>query len=523
VNEAMQDDDLHELLDKVRTTRTARQTYKLAFPILERLRELGFCKRPDDPEEDDEEDAGTDSGPSDGKPDGDGGTKSGASGSSSGSDNASPSSGKPSSDGGSSSGSSAQEDGGGGNSDDDTNSGGAGGSSSGDDEADGGDSDDAASGTGDNKDGDDQTEESDGDELAADEVQGDVPEPRPEPGEPDEFEAFIDKANGHEELKQRLRYGVLCGSGSDDFDDEDSDTDDKAIIIAILQDLFFDAPSKRIDGVREHHFTDTDKMRDHAWNPTYSRYHDLEVPETILGSALMKLRIVLSENARRAKQMHLKSGRVNGRVLGKRAPLNDDRLFMQRSKISKREYKVVLGVDISGSTSMDDVIALIKRAVMAQASMLSRLGIDFAIYAHTGGSATIWRDDMFLDIYVIKEFSDPWDDEFKQHLRDLTSTNANLDGHTLEYYRRTLDKVRGTDKILVYYTDGAMPLENYEEELDILLREINILKQKRYPHLFVGVRNAEPADRYGLPMVRLDSDNDIIKVVDALGAAIVRS
>jgi hypothetical protein len=144
------------------------------------------------------------------------------------------------------------------------------------------------------------------------------------------------------------------------------------------------------------------------------------------------------------------------------------------------------------------------------------------MYAHTGSLATgEYNDDgtycLALDIYVIKELNEPWNDKTKERLSALSDSSANIDGHTLEYYRKRLDAKRYTDSIIVYYTDGAMPMENYEEELEILLREIRVCRQKKYTLLFVGVNNDEPKVKYGLDMVRLDSDADIVKVVEALG------
>src|SRR5689334_15935318 len=50
VVEALNDSKLTELVNKLDTVRSAKGVYHLSFPVLERLRELGFCKLPDDPE-----------------------------------------------------------------------------------------------------------------------------------------------------------------------------------------------------------------------------------------------------------------------------------------------------------------------------------------------------------------------------------------------------------------------------------------------------------------------------------------
>lgn len=91
---------------------------------------------------------------------------------------------------------------------------------------------------------------------------------------------------------------------------------------------------------------------------------------------------------------------------------------------------------------------------------------------------------------------------------------------TVEYYRKILDHRPETDKVILYYTDGKMPAENHDEELDILQREIRICRQKGYTLLGVGIRTDSPV-RHGLDTVQVDGDEDIVKVVRHLEKRLV--
>ena len=305
--------------------------------------------------------------------------------------------------------------------------------------------------------------------------------------------------------------------------------DEEAVDRAIVQGMYFETPSRNIFGVREHRysqhvFVDGQDMTQ-AWEHSlyehtgYSKHSlgiegDFDPPESVLGPALLRMRVAFSDNKRAHDQPHLKAGRVNGRVLGKRAWADDERLFRRRIQPGKRDYFVLIGMDISGST-VGTNIQLEKRAVMAQAELCARMGITFAIYAHSGNfhSPRGGRSNgLDLDIYLVKEANEPWNGEVKQRLRDIGPDSANLDGHTLEYYRKVCDKRTETDKIIMYYTDGKMPAENHDEELTILQREIKMCRQRRYVLLGVGIRTDSPV-RHGLDTVQVNDDADVAKVV----------
>lgn len=561
VVEHLHDPILRDLYMKASESATALDTYELAFPVLERLRELGYCVRQDDP---DEPDSGDEKEESDSGTENQQDSESGESGSSSGSSN-SGEEGKssPPSEGGSAS----SED------DSDSESSDAGSSEhepddsedgvedkdqSGSDSTDGSDEsstdepDDADSGAG----ADDVESPDDDPDGAADGSGEDDPsdatgeDSRPvsdeaedsslesashEPGDPDEARLVLKIVSGHEvddpsdENEQTAvdRDAVLeqapAVEGQVAPSGFQASGEDDAVNKAVAQQEF-DAPSVNIGGVRVfRHKTSGDEA--YAWTDRRRRrsgwdYDEvIEPAESILGRALLQMRVTFMDNRRSTKARNLKSGRIDARVLGRRAGLGDERLFNKKSIPGKKDYFVTLGLDVSGSTT-GDKCQWIKSAAWAQAELLERAGVDFAIYAHSGSYSAV-DSTVMLDIFCVKEAEEPWSTEVKQRLKDLTSGQANLDGHTMEFYRKVLDQSRATDKVMLYYTDGAMPMENYTEEREILERELVLCKRKGYTVLGVGIQNNDPI-KYGMDTVRLDSLEDVGAVVKHLQRYLVR-
>jgi nitric oxide reductase activation protein len=289
--------------------------------------------------------------------------------------------------------------------------------------------------------------------------------------------------------------------------------------------LYFETPSINVTEVRVNYFgkpsEGDDRYHHNAWEKydgdsestliAYGVSGNFDPDETVLGPALLKMRRVFADNRRATMQRNIKSGRINAKVLGKRAVVEDPRLFKHHTIPGKKDYSVVLGMDISGST-IGVNISLEKRAVMAQANLLSRMGIDFAIVAHTAlGNYT----GATLDMYIIKDFRDQWSKDTQEALRKIGPHSGNLDGHALEFMRKLVERTVTTDKVIMYYSDGKMPAMNFEEELEVLQREIRICKQKGIKLLGVGIRTDSPT-RHGLDTVEVEEDRDILKVVKHL-------
>jgi hypothetical protein len=320
---------------------------------------------------------------------------------------------------------------------------------------------------------------------------------------------------------------------------EDPEEDQLAVDRAIIQGVYFETPSKNIFGVREHFWDkpiiwpDGDINMSVAWshwhiknfrkklkitltNKAMGIEGDFDPDETLISGALMHTRITFAENKRGHYERNKKSGKINSRVLGKRAPVGDPHLFKQKRVPGKRSYFVLLGVDISFSQVGENIV-ITKAAAMAQAELLHRAGIPFAMYAHTGNWQNPYstEEGMTVDIYHIKDPNEPWTEATRERLRTLAPASANLDGHSLEFYRKRLDEQQATDKIIMYYTDGKMPAENHDEELGILQREIATCKRRGYTLMGVGVRTDSPI-KHGLDTVQLDAVEDTVKVVKHL-------
>lgn len=370
-----------------------------------------------------------------------------------------------------------------------------------------------------------------------DEVEGDA-------GEVDPFESGADDGTGgvsiiEDESNDDIPFGsekdveaILHqweGHETPDEIREEANAEEiKALESAITQGMYFETPSRNITGVREHKWGEglhPNQYRN-AWNyPGFDaddqRYYgitgDFDPEERALGPALLRMRVAFSNNQRGSERRHLKSGKVNSRVLGRRAHLGDERLFQKRSLPGKRDYFVLIGMDVSASTAGSNLL-LEKQAVMAQANLLNRLGVEFAIYAHSCGWTD--RDDgrgggVSLDIYHVKDANEPFNEATRDRIRSLGPDSGNIDGHTLEFYRKVLDRSTATDRIIMYYTDGKMPAENHNEELEVLQREIKTCKRKGYTLMGVGIRTDSPV-RHGLDTVQIDTHEDVVKVVKHL-------
>lgn len=586
VVEALADTELQALIAESVASPDVESNYKIAFKVLARLRELGFCVRPDEPEpeeqptkpgESDETGDGTpgdDSGKAQEESDDEG---SGDSCSDSGAGSSEPE--EDSDDtGDSTSEDEADESGDDGDGPPPPVAGdqdGSAGDDSGEDEAGMGDdsdssdsdelpegggadaeaSDDGESGAG-TDDGDDAGDESgDASEVGDDDtdeqsslsdsgVDEEDEWERAEGNPEDQLDTGADEGEGGIEVKED-EYAHIPMGEPEDVDkglevfghheekqpSPEEIADMQAILQAILQGSYFETPSTTVQGVREHYFgkpvlNELGEDMSTAWfgklcHYSYSRHElgidgDFKPAENILGPALLKLRTIFADNQRAHQQNHLKSGRVNTRVLGRRAPLGDERLFRKKVIPGKRDYFVAIGLDVSGST-MGRNLELIKAAGWAQADLLNRLGIPFAMFAYSGyhGKREDYYSGLYLDIYHVKDSNEPWNASTQERLQSLGPDGGNLDGHNIEYLRKVCDQSNATDKIIMYYSDGKMPATNFEEELEILRRELALCKKKGYTVAGVGVRTDSPS-KHGLPTVQINEKDDVHLVVKHL-------
>ena len=577
VVDALNDEELSSLVKRLDTIRSAAGVYNLSFPVLARLRELGFCQTDTDPdpepepepepETDESEEQDEEGEPEDSDESGDGESEEPSDG---GLPEPSDMEDEVHDDAGDED--PSESEGSGGDADGESEDGGSreAGDPEGSDEAD--DADDDSHPEADSQDEGGSEEEADDQSVGSTDSEGDDEGPdsddspgdsdgssldspvdkseQDHPAEPDEavdedgepIDTGADDGQGGTEVIEHEEYDDLpMGTPEDakaalltwgDHEEKpktiEEKQDDNAMDQAIIMGLYFETPSRDIKGVREHRWGQDLMVGRHntstAWNSAniYGGFSKAQLgidgeftpPESTLGPALMRMRVAFADNQRGDYQRNRKTGKINGRVLGKRAIQNDPRLFRKKSLPGKKNYFVLIGMDVSGST-VGRNIALEKEAVFAQAELLSRMGIPFAICAHSGNYTDPSKGragGLDLDIYLIKEPHEPWDSKPQLRLTSIGPDAANLDGHTLEYYRKMCDRVQATDKIILYYTDGKMPAENHDEELEILQREIKICKQKGYTLLGVGIRTDSPV-RHGLDTVQVDEHADVVKVV----------
>jgi cobalamin biosynthesis protein CobT len=318
----------------------------------------------------------------------------------------------------------------------------------------------------------------------------------------------------------------------------DQEAEDAAMDLAILQGTHFDKPSVNVVSVST--FTGEPGEDDHHSPWRYGIDRTAEAPpESVMAPALAAMRRVFTANQQSRPVRNLKRGKVDGKALARRIPANDFRVFQKTRRPDQHNYFVVIGLDVSGSTGYRtggsepmQRLEVIKKVASAQADLLHRMGIDFAVYAHT---ANILCDDegrcvqglpgqdylLTLDIGIVKSADQRWDDSARARLWSLRPTAANIDGHTLEYYRKVAESSKADRKLILYYTDGDMPLENFDEELAILTDEIQTCRRRGIDLMGVGVETDSPV-QHGLDTVEVHGVEDVPKVVQALESRILR-
>lgn len=480
VEVAMSDPDVLGLCDEVRHSKSVRQTYRLTVNLMELLRErYGFFKLEDG------------EGGGEGEPGGEEGEGSETEGNDGRSGKSStPSDGDPE-DGESGEGSSGKS-----GPKDDADDGETSESGSGDGESDEDDGTDGESASG--GDGDDESPEDDSEGGDSDDGDGEAAQPSSSEnwGSVDDVASDLKAFSGHDQDKPTdLTPPDPSGKTTPDVSEVNR---------ALSQEEHFDKPSVLSGGLKEFKYDDDPEAA--AWaNKRWMSYDPIEVEERVIAPALKQARITFTENRKGKHERNLRAGsRLDGKVLAVRVATDDGRVFKKRSRPKKRDYFVEIGLDCSGSTS-GHRITLIKQVAMAWAELFNRLGIKFAMHGHSG-------DGSAVTINVIKAPEEPWTDKTRRRLQALGPYSANLDGHTLEYYRKLVERQRESDKMILYVTDGCMPAENYREELEVLQDNIRICQQRGIKLVGIGIENDDPK-AHGLDTIRLDGVDDLLMAV----------
>lgn len=567
VQKALADPNVRVMLMGIANAKTIETVFESAFPVLEKLREYGYCKRSDDVEDDEppkpqpkptpKPQPKDEDGEAEPQPKNEDGEAPGAEESDDDEDQQGldgddeDEAGKGASDEDEEAQQEAESDEAGAGGDDESDEAG-----DEDDEDDAGgqgeadeDSDEEAGGAGDEEADEDEDaptgsfggsgsagNDGDDDEEAADEADGSSEEV-----DLDELNELLDQLKGHD--NENRVFGEtdeldnnLLAAAEVQFDSfEDSSPN-----IFTVNVIEFDKPTFTPSGA--------DRGKALGWN-SYRRdsywvthYEDQlpQVAETDLGRAVQKARLVFAENRAGHDQRFLRSGRLDrGRLHAVRT--GDTRVFQQRSLPGRRDYAALLGLDISGSTGGERIV-LIKRMAYAMGECFHRTGVGFSMYAHTAWSHDFrgkddsdfsgytvgsknsthlqgWMED--VDIHVVKRHDEAWAAPQKHRLDRLTCAANNLDGHTLEWYRKTLERQQAQSKLLFYVTDGAMPASNPEEELRILQREIATCRKLGIHLIGIGINTDSPKE-HGLDTIQVDGPEDLPRLITEVERRLTR-
>jgi hypothetical protein len=340
-----------------------------------------------------------------------------------------------------------------------------------------------------------------------------------DPGTPEDMKAAVERFGAHG-IMNDLADGKLENiTGSPEGRELIGKLRD-LLITAISQSGFFDKASHNVQGVNIIPWPVN--RGQHKWiDPGMDAVNSFMPKEADIARSILILREAFDDNRRAKMNRNERSGRINSRVLGSRAPIGDDRLFGSRVIPARKSYYVCIAIDCSNSTNTYSRSEKIRRMAFMQAEILTRLNIPFSMFGHSanGNFDVPGAYDLWMYIQNVKLKDEKWGDLQRRKLAGMKGVAWNLDGHAFEYGRKELDKVQATNKIFLYYSDGDMPYHNFVEEKEILLNELEKFKRRGYVPLGVGINTDSPS-KYGLNTVRVDEDSDIEKVARQLTEAI---
>ena len=348
--------------------------------------------------------------------------------------------------------------------------------------------------------GDDDEDESEAGESP------DEPEPSEyQPPTDDEVDAALERARqmltdimGHDEEGPSL----------------DNDSHDKKVIDTAIQQESFDHPSPSMTGGYNVPTRNSDPYRNMLQPP------EVKIPRHMLTQSLARLRVVFASNRKTGLERSLKAGTRLDTMHLYRAGTDDRRIFGKRNVPKSRDWFVLVGIDMSGSADSNGADVAEKMAAHAIGELLYSLDIKFEMYAHTSGSAPAGQT---LEHVLIKGRDENWKDKSVQNMLFAQKGRGfNFDGHSMEQYRKVLQSVKATDKLLLYFTDGKMPNANITEELPLLQENLEILRRMpRTQVIGLGYRTDSPK-RHGLDTIEFSAPEDIASIVSGLEDRLLR-
>lgn len=258
------------------------------------------------------------------------------------------------------------------------------------------------------------------------------------------------------------------------------------------------------------------------WNPGFAVPEEAVAPsQTLLGVTVAKSRMIFQEN----QASHFSPGQRRGRFYGPHASrliAGDVNVFGRRIVPDERSFHVLIGLDVSGSTDAtlmtgrERRIDLIRRAGYSLAEVMSRLDVGFSVYGHSGRRRLDGNGEFTMDLLELKAPGARWDAMAKQAVRALQPQLYNLDGHTLQEYRKIVEGQRVTRKVIIYLTDGEMPAANRKDELPVLKSEILRCRESGISLIGIGVETDSPKE-HGLDTLILNSIDDLPKLIAGIG------
>ena len=509
---------LGDLMESIPHKCDAYLRMDISLKVLARLRELGFCippsQQPQPEPQGEESDESEDEGAGD-------------------DESEEPEPKRGSGGGGSSKGVESSED------DEDAETEGQGGDEKSDEESDDeGDPTGSASEPGDeepdNKDGDFEGEDDAGDEEGENEGSGSGQgEEADESYEGDEEEAGSDSGKTPEELdkeaaeelakmaKQMFGHEEQEQEAGNYTEPEDGlvpmgDPQDQSVeheLDKAIRWQKFDAPPNGIHDFEEIEAKVDPDLNYHGTSP--SQWPPIKFDPGLVTGETARLRTVFALNRKRRMSGSLTTGPKLDVPHLHRIGNDDFRIFGRNDRPDRRDWFVLVGLDDSGSTLTNGAARVIREMGLGIGEMLTGVGVKFAMYAHSGRYAK-GASEVHVTHKVIKTPDEPWTSETKDRLQYVgREDTGNFDGHSLEQYRKITEARRETDKMILYVTDGAMPMSNYTEELEVLQRELVICRQRKINLFGVGYQTDSPKG-HGMDTVVIESGQDLPGLIAGL-------
>jgi len=149
-----------------------------------------------------------------------------------------------------------------------------------------------------------------------------------------------------------------------------------------------------------------------------------------------------------------------------------DNLYTKKHKVD-RDIAVMFMVDMSGSTKgwINDAE---RESLALLCEALETLGDRYAIYGFSGWTRTR------CELYRIKEFDEPYDDEIKGRIAGITPKDYTRMGVTIRHLTELLNKVEARTKLLITLSDGKPDdFDGYRGEYGIEDTRMALIEAKR--------------------------------------------